>query len=326
MRRSDSDHMTTTQASTTTTSAQTASERGLLARIPTAVLFVSVACFWGLNTVSMRIAGHHVPPLTVATGRSLLGGLVLMGIARRRGADRPRGINEWKGLAAIALFMTGLSTAFLFLAAGKVPAGLVSILSNTMPLFVAGFGFALLGEKVSSRAAFGLGVGLLGAVVIAWRAIEGDLRPLGVIYGLLGAATAAFGSIMYKRYPLPRLDRLMVVAVQLLLSTVVLGVMSLPEDRSHMRFPWQFFLTFAYLSMLGLAVSFVFWSELLSRLSGFRASAVAYLATVMGVIFGALLLGERLAWTLLIGGIIAIAGVVIVQTAPQPERAAIDHN
>jgi drug/metabolite transporter (DMT)-like permease len=280
------------------------------------VLFISVACFWGMNTVAMRVAGHHVPPLTVATARAIAGGSMLLVIARARGADWPRHAAEWKGIAWIALYMTGLSTAFLFLAARNAPAGLVSIFSNTMPLFVAGFGIVLLSESVSGRSAVGLAVGLCGTVLVAWRAVEGDVRLVGVIYGLLGALTSALGSIMYKRHPLPRLDRLMLVALQLLVSSVVLGVMAVPEDRSDLSFPWQLIVSFVYLSMLGLAVSFVFWSELLGRGTGLQASAVAYLSTVAGVLFGALLLGERLSWTVLVGGVIAILGVAIVQSTP----------
>ena len=269
-----------------------------------------------MNTVAMRVGGRYVPPLTIATARSVCGGAVLLVIARRAKADWPRGRTEWTAIARIALLMTGLSTACLFLAARNAPAGLVSIFSNTMPLFVALFAPILLSEHVSRRAALGLAVGLGGTVIVAWRAIEGEIKVAGVVFGLLGALTAALGSVMYKRHALPRLHRIMVVAIQLLMSSVVLGVLAAPDDRSHMTFPWQFVLSFVYLSLLGLALSFVFWSELLSRASGLQASAVAYLATVLGVLFGAVLLNERLSWAVLVGGVIAIAGVALVQSAP----------
>ena len=305
----------------TATTAATAVQAPVgLARVPTAVLFVSVAGFWAMNTVAMRVAGRYVPPLTIATARSAFGGAVLLVIARRANADWPRGRTEWAGIARIALLMTGLSTACLFLAARNAPAGLVSIFSNTMPLFVALFAPILLSEHVTRRAATGLAIGLCGTVIVAWRAIEGEIKVLGVVFGLLGALTAALGSVMYKRHSLPRLHRLMVVAIQLLLSSVVLGILAAPDDRSHMTFPWQFFISFVYLSLLGLALSFVFWSELLSRATGLQASAVAYLATVLGVLFGAVLLDERLSWAVLVGGVIAIFGVALVQSAPR--RAA----
>jgi drug/metabolite transporter (DMT)-like permease len=283
--------------------------------VPLLLLFLGVAGCWGMNSVAMRVAGRSVPPLSVATVRALLGGLLLLVIARIRRADWPRGRAEWVGLAWIAFFMTGLSTASLFLAAKNAPAGINSIFTNTMPLFTALLAPMLLNERVTRRVAMGLGVGLTGTVIVAWRAIHGQVRLIGIVFGVVGAITAAMGSIMYKRHPLPRLNRLMAVAVQLLMSSLVLGIAAIPDDRSHMRFPWQFGLSFVYLTVIGLALSFVMFSALLSRATSMQSSAVAYLATVFGVVFGALLLRERLSWTVLVGGVIAILGVAIVQTA-----------
>ena len=287
--------------------------RTFVQRIPAFVLFGFVATCWGLNSVAMKVTGRTVPPLTVATARALLGGTSLLLVARRTGADWPSGRQEWIGLGWIAFLMTGLSTAGLFLAAKNAPAGLVSIFSNLMPLFTAMFAPLLLKEAISRRVVIGLLVGLSGAVLVASRAVNGEIKPSGVVFGLVGAVTAALGSIMYKRFPLARLDRLMAVAVQLLLSSVVLATLAAPENRSQMTFPWQFRLSFVYLTFVGLAMSFVLWSELLSRSSSMQSSAVAYLATVVGVVAGALLLGERLSGRVLIGGAVAIAGVAIVQ-------------
>ncbi len=298
-----------------------------LARVPTALLFVAVASFWGMNTVAMRVAGRTVPPLSVAATRALVGGLLLSLLAARRGARWPSGRVEWLQIAAIAVPMTGLSTAFLFLAARHVPAGLVSILTNTMPLFTAAMAPFLLRERLTARIALGLAIGMAGAVIVAWRAVGGDIEAIGIVFALLAAITSALGAVLYKRFPMPGVDRVRAVAVQLLISCVVLTVMAVPDDRSSMTFPWTFWLSFVYLAVLGLAVSFLCFSELVSRGTGMQSSAVAYLATVLGVLFGALLLHERLSWTVLVGGAIAIGGVAIVQltgpaAAPRPRPAA----
>ncbi len=285
----------------------------LIQRVPPVVLFVGVACCWGLNSVAMRVTGRSVPPLTVATARAVVGGVILLALARRHGASWPRGREEWTGLAWIAVLMTGISTAGLFLAAKNAPAGVVSIFTNTMPLFTAMLAPLLLSERVTSRVLLGLGVGMCGTVIVAWRAIEGNTRPAGIVYGLIGASTSALGSIMYKRHPMPRLDRLMVVGMQLALSSIVLGILASPDNRSHMTFPWTFTLSFVYLAVIGLALSFVMYSELLSRTTTMQSSSTAYLATVLGVFFGAMFLRERLSGLVLFGGAITIGGVAIVQ-------------
>jgi drug/metabolite transporter (DMT)-like permease len=292
-----------------------------LKRVPPAVLFVGVASCWGLNSVAMRVAGRYIPPLTVAAVRSVVGGVLLLSLARARKALWPKGKEEWIPLFALAFFMTGLTTACLFLAAKNAPAGLVSIFTNTMPLFVAMMAPTLLKERITSKVMVGVSVGMFGAIVVAWRAIAGEIRPIGVFYGLAGAFASAFGSVLYKRYPLPRLDRTMVIGLQLAMSSVVLGVLAIPDDRSHMELRWQLVLSFVYLAVVGLALSFVMYSELISRASAMQTSAVSYLATVIGVLSGAVLLRERLSWLVLVGGVIAIAGVAIVQTAQLRDRA-----
>jgi drug/metabolite transporter (DMT)-like permease len=288
-----------------------------LVGVPTWLIFLTVAGCWGTNTVAMRVVSRYAPPLSVATARAIVGGLLLVAMARAQKADWPRGKAEWTGIAAIALFMTGLSTACMFLASKNAPAGINSILSNTMPLFLAVLAPKFLSEKVTTRTVLGLAVGLCGAALVAWRAIHGNIKPVGIAFGVAAALGSAIGSIMYRRMPLPRLNRLMVVGMQLLLSSVVLGLLAAPDDRSHMRFPWQFWLNFTYLSLIGLALSFVCFSELLQRLTGMQAGSAAYLSTFVGVLGGVVLLGEKLSPLVLLGGVIAIVGVAIVQSAPK---------
>ncbi len=286
-------------------------------RVPPAVLFIGVAFCWGMNTVAMRVASRYAPPLSVASARSFIGGMLLLFLARKSGADWPRGKDEWRPIVALAILMTGLTTAALFLAAKNIPAGLVSILSNTMPLFTAVMAPIFLSERIRSNVVIGLAIGLCGTILVAWRAIEGEVKTIGVVFGLAGAAMSSGGSILYKKYPLVRLDRLMVIGIQLFISTFVLGALAIPDDRSHMKFTWQLGLSFVYLSIVGLALSFVIYSELISRATAMQSSAVSYLSTIFGVVLGALLLGERLGWLVLVGGIIAILGVAIVQFGNQ---------
>jgi drug/metabolite transporter (DMT)-like permease len=288
-----------------------------LVGVPTWVIFLIVAGCWGMNTVAMRVVSRYAPPLSIATARAIVGGSLLVAISRAQKADWPSGKAEWGGIASIALFMTGLSTACMFLASKNAPAGVNSILSNTMPLFLAVLAPRFLSEKVTTRTILGLTIGLCGAALVAWRAIHGNIKPIGIAFGVAAAFGSAVGSIMYRRMPLPRLHRLMVVGMQLLLSSVVLGLLALPDDRSHMRFPWQFWLNFIYLAFIGLALSFVCFSELVQRVTGMQAGSAAYLSTFVGVLGGAVLLGEKLSPLVLLGGVVAIVGVAIVQSAPK---------
>lgn len=292
-------------------------------RIPIPVLFVGVAFCWGMNSVAMRYAGRYGPPLTIAAVRAVVGASVLLLLARRSGARWPKGRQELIGVACIGFFMTGISTACLFLAAKQIPAGLVAIFSNTMPLFTALMAVLILHDKVTPLVVCGLIIGLLGTVIVGWRSLHGDIGIVGILYGLGGGFFTAIGSVLYKRYPLEGLDKRMLVGCQLAVSAAVIGVMSVPDDRSTFNFTPMFWLTFAYLAFIGLALSFVMYSALLSRGSVMASGSAAYLATVFGVLFGWLLLSERLSWLVIIGGAVTIVGVALVQFAPFREASKV---
>jgi drug/metabolite transporter (DMT)-like permease len=281
-------------------------------RLPIWFLFVGVAFCWGMNTVAMTVAGKYAPSLSVAALRALCGAIILLTMAKRSGASFPTARADWVAMAAIGVSMTGLSTAFFFLGARAVPAGVLAILSNSMPLFTAILAPIVLGERLTGRIGIGLLVGMLGTVLIAWRAIAGDISVRGVIYGLLGAGFAAVGSVLYRKWPLRGFDRTMTVGVQLAVSFGFLGVWSIPDDRSAIRITWPLILSFVYLAIV-VGLSFVMYSELLSRATALQSGSVAYTATVFGVVLGAVLLRERLSWLVLIGGAITIAGVALVQ-------------
>jgi drug/metabolite transporter (DMT)-like permease len=290
-------------------------------RVPVPVLFVAVAFCWAMNSVVMREVRQYGPVLSIAAIRGLIGAVVLLVLARRAKADWPRGRQEITGVVLAGLSMTGLSTAFLFLGARRLPAGLVSIFSNTMPLFTAVLAALFLAQPLSARVSVGLLVGMAGTVLVAWRSLHGDVDALGVVYGLSGAFFAAVGAILYKKFPLPRLDRRMSVGCQLVVSTVVLALMSVPDDRSTFHVRPMFFVLLAYLSLIGLALSFVMFSALVSRASVMLSGSVAYLAMVLGVALGALLLHERLSVLEIVGAFVTLIGVALVQFAlmrPEP--------
>jgi drug/metabolite transporter (DMT)-like permease len=284
-------------------------------RIPIPVLFCGVAFCWGMNSVAMRYAGRFGPPLSIAAARSAVGATMLLILARRSGARWPNGRQEFAGVAAIGIFMTGISTACLFLAAKQIPAGLVSIFSNTMPLFTALLAVLVLKDKVTPLVVGGLLIGMCGTVIVGWRSLHGDISAIGILYGLGGGFFTAIGSVLYKRFPLEALDKRMLVGCQLAVSAAVISILAVPDDRSRFDFAPMFWLTFAYLSLIGLALSFVMYSSLLSRASVMVSGSAAYLATVCAVLLGWMLLDERLSWLVLIGGAVTIGGVSLVQVA-----------
>jgi drug/metabolite transporter (DMT)-like permease len=74
-------------------------------------------------------------------------------------------------------------------------------------------------------------------------------------------------------------------------------------------------LSVLYLGVLGTAVGFVWYYQAVQRLGASRTVIFNNLVPVFGATFGVLLLGEPLLPSMLLGGAIAVAGVMLVTKA-----------
>ena len=139
------------------------------------------------------------------------------------------------------------------------------------------------------------------------------------MFVLLSSLTRASGSILYKSYDLSALHPVMVVEIQLWFSALGLGIGALVlEDVTATRWSIGFVAVLGYLSVIGLALVFTLWAEILGRGSAMQASATGYLVPLFGVVAGVVVLGESLTLLEVTGGALVLAGVAIISTVPPP--------
>ena len=279
-------------------------------RVPTIALVVAASAIWGSNFVAMKHALASTTPLVLGMLRAAIGGTALVCVGLALGASLPRDRAQLRAIFWVALNMTTVSTGLLVVGVSWVPAGLASLLSSTMPLFMVLLAGPALGERASRRAVAGTVIGFGGTALIAVPAVRGDTSPLGVVFMILAALTWASGSVIYKRHDLSAVHPMMLVGVQLWMSAIGLGVVAIPlEGLGSTRMTWDFAVALAWLSLVGLALVFSLWAEILRRGSAVQASATGYLSPLFGVVFGAVVLGEQLTPLELTGGALVVAGV-----------------
>ena len=114
-----------------------------------------------MNAVAMRVAGRYVPPLTIATARSVFGGGVLLVIARRGKADWPR---AWPWLIGNALAGPSFGVACYQWALMTTPTNIVLPIVATTPLLVIPLAHFLEGERITRRAVVGGIIAVAGVV------------------------------------------------------------------------------------------------------------------------------------------------------------------
>ena len=216
-------------------------------------------------------------------------------------------------LSWIGLNITTLSAIFGTFGVERIPAGLASLLLNTMPLLTIPLAWALLGDRPDSVRVLGVLGGLVGTALIALPSWGGDVNLLGIALMLGAAVTWAMGSVGYKQFDLTDTHAYMVVAMQLTLSTFMLAPIALWfESLDETTVTPRLLVATAYLGIVGFGFTWVIWRELLRRKGAVKTSATAYLIPVSGVAFGAFFLGERLAPLELVGGAVILGSLMFV--------------
>jgi drug/metabolite transporter (DMT)-like permease len=273
---------------------------------------------WASAFVPSRIVSTSAPPLWILAIRfGIAGGLLLAG-AVASGIPLPRKPSQWAWLAALGLTGNTMYLGFTYLALRHLSAGMGAIITSTNPLLLALAAPWLLGEPLTLRKLTGMLLGVSGVVVAMYsRAGTQSARPSDVLLAVCGVIGSIASTVIYKRMH-DRPHQLMVNAVQLAAAGVfcvpaALALHGLP----HVRFGLPVELALAYLVIVMSIGASLLWFWLLRHGDASRVSAWYFLTPVFGLLTGAVLLGERLAWVDAFGLVVIAAGLVLVTRDPR---------
>ena len=135
----------------------------------------SLAAIWGGAFVFLRVAAPVLGPAWTAEVRVLLGGLALLAWFRLTGVDA--GLRRHaRSYLLIGTVNIALPFALYSYAAMHAPASLLSIVNSTAPIFGLAWSAAFGDERVTSRKAAGLVLGIAGVALIV-QLPPGELAP-----------------------------------------------------------------------------------------------------------------------------------------------------
>ena len=125
---------------------------------------------------------------------------------------------------------------------------------------------------------------------------------------MLASAAYGVGGVMVRSV-LRRWDPVAMSAVQISFLALYSGVLLAATGPVELDLSADVWLSLAALGALGTGVAYVAYFTLIREAGAVRASLVAYVIPVVGVILGAAVLDEPVAWNTLAGGLVIIAGV-----------------
>ena len=283
----------------------------------TLALVVLVALLIGGNFTALKFALDHTTPLLLAGLRTVVGGTFLLAfVTLVRGERVPTDRATLGKIFVVSLAITTISSGLLVFGVSRVPAGLASLLSSTMPLFTALLVLLLMGIRPTPLGSVGLVVGFVGTVVLASPSLEGEATAIGIIALALSALAWAFGTVFMQWRDFSSVSPVMIVAVQLPMSAAVLIPVALvTEGVADTDWSVGLFVPLAYAAIPANAVTFALMATIVKRATATQAAATAYLIPISGVFFGWLIRDERLGTVELVGGVLVVAGVYLLVTA-----------
>lgn len=278
---------------------------------PAVALLMLVNLLWSLNVVVSKIAVDDlgVPPIFYAFARSVLVVLALLPLLR----PVPR---ELFRVMLIGLAISGGSFALLYVGlrtASPAAAGVVGLAGAPLTVI---FAILFLGERVRWRRAVGIGLAF-GGVLIAVSSRAALETSGGVALIFASAVMGALGTVFVKRLDLSsiRLQAWAGVASVIVLLPLTMATES-GQLASLSAAPLE---TAACLLFAGIAVSVgahtaYFW--LLQRHDANQVVPLTLLSPLFTVALGAWLTNDAVGSQLVIGGLVALAGVAIIVLRP----------
>ena len=259
------------------------------------IAYLVVCVFWGSTYLAIKVGVTELPPFLFAGLRFLIGGLVLLVLARALGDPLPRR-SDWRTLAIVGLLLLAGGNAFVVWSEQYIGSGIASVFVVTVAMWTALFDAIIPGgsHELNWRIIAGLLLGFLGTLLLVGATpaeiMAADKR--GPIALTIASASWALGTVYAKRHPTVA-SPYMGAAFQMIVggTTVALVGTALGEwARWHLT--GRAVGAIAYLVVFGSVLGYSAYSYALRHASATIVGTYAYVNPVIAVLLGWLLLHE----------------------------------
>lgn len=281
-------------------------------------LLLAVGVVWGTPYFLIKIAVAEVSPAAVVLARTVVGALVLLPFALRRG-----GFGVLRGRWGAVVGFAGLEIVgpwfFISSAERDVDSGTAGLLIAAVPVIAVVAG-RLVGDRlpVAGVRWLGLLVGL-GGVMVLTGPLAAQGQTWAVVQLLLAAVGYALAPLIAERHlrdvPVVPLTVACLALASLVYAPVVAleGGLAIPSANA--------LAALAGLGVLCTAIGFVLFFSLIAEVGGPRSTLVAYINPLVAVLLGAIVLDEALTWLVAGAAVLILGGSALAGRRANPPEA-----
>ena len=277
---------------------------------------ISAVLFWSTVATAFKLTLAGLNYAQLLFYASLTSTVVLFVFAYNESKDDI--LKIFKGKFIVQNILLGMFNPFLyylvlFQAYSLLPAQEAQPLNYTWPITISIFSVIFLGQKLSFRTIIGLILAFFGVLVIA---THGDIIGLS-FHNLFGVILAVGSSLIWAAFwtmnLIDRRKNSIKLFAAFLFGTIFTFVYVLVFESFEIS-GIEYLFGAIYIGLFEMGITFFLWMKGLQlSLNKAKTSTLAYLSPFISLIFIALILGESILLSSIIGLIFIVGGIVIQQ-------------
>ena len=273
-----------------------------------------LAAIWGASFMFIKIAVDDLAPTTTMFLRLLFSALPLLALVVYRLGLRPAEL-QIRAVMKPAIILGVINTAlpFTLIAWGetRIDSGVAAIGNASMPLFVVLLALRFVrSERATGFRLFGILLGFVGVGVLVGVNPQGGWSGVVGTLAVIAASLSYAAGSLYTQTVLTDVRNDVLVAASIAWGAIWLTPFGVAQGPSS--FPgWAPIAAVLALALLGTVAGQLLYFRLIYRYGSSRASLVVYLLPVTALFYGALLLGEPITASAIVGLVLILTGTPI---------------
>lgn len=276
---------------------------------------IALGLIWGGTFMVVAIALEGYGPVTVATARTTLGAVALLGLVAATGRRLPGwDARLWRSIAVGGALSTALPFMLLSWGQQYVPSAFAGLSMASMPLVILPLAHFFSDEPLNLRKFIGVTIGFMGALLLIGPGLAQlgqGTEPLAQLACMGAVLCYAVSSIVTRRCP--PVDPVVLAALMLVVGSVILlpimfvieGIPSWQGTRSS--------LAIIALGLLPTALATLLRVAIIRSAGSVFMTLVNYQVPAWSMVFGAWILSEALPLRFFAALALILTGLAISQ-------------